>query len=183
VSSFSWGCSLVCVRWCTLSPGPWGYPRAATLVAPSLVFAGLLHHPFLLQDNHHSSSGSNITMSFPSPGQGPPPPRQIIPTLNNFPPRQIIPTSNSLSPLAPSIPAAPPSSTAKVLKLNSIKDAKAYLDALRIIDFYLRDSNFSPCLVDGALVTTSSNFEASRLWAGQLCLTVKDGKLQFLFKN
>jgi hypothetical protein len=33
------------------------------------------------------------------------------------------------------------------------------------------------------LVTTSSNFEASRLWKGQLCLAVKDGKLQFLFKN
>jgi hypothetical protein len=97
--------------------------------------------------------------------------RQIIPTLNNFPP----PT--------PSSPAAPPSSTAKVLKLDSIKDVETYLDALGIIGFYLWDPDFSPGLADGALVTTSSNFEAGRLWEGQLCLAVKDSKLQFLFEN
>jgi hypothetical protein len=70
-----------------------------------------------------------------------------------------------------------------VLTLNSIKDVKAYLDALGIIGFYLWDPDFSPGLAVGALVTTSSNFEASRLWEGQLCLAVKDGKLQFLFEN
>jgi hypothetical protein len=86
-------------------------------------------------------------------------------------------------PSTPSGPAAPPSSTAKVLKLDSIKDAKAYLDALGIIRFYLWDPDFSPGLWDSALVTTSSNFEASCLWEGQLCLVVKDGKLCFLFKN
>jgi hypothetical protein len=112
-----------------------------------------LHQPSLLQDNHHSSSGSDITMSFTSHGQGPPPPRQIIPTSNNFPPRQIIPTLNNLSPPAPSGPTAPPSSTAKVLKLDSIKDVKAYLDALKIVDFYLWDPKFLPCLADGTLVT------------------------------
>jgi hypothetical protein len=72
---------------------------------------------------------------------------------------------------------------AKVLKLDSIKDAKAYLDALGIIKFYLQDPDFSPGFADGVLVTTSSNFEASCLWEGQLCLAVKDGELQFLFKN
>jgi hypothetical protein len=72
---------------------------------------------------------------------------------------------------------------AKVLKLNLIKDAKAYLDALGIIEFYLQDPDFSLGLADGALVTTPSNFEASRLWEGQLCLAIKDSKLQFLFKN
>jgi hypothetical protein len=70
-----------------------------------------------------------------------------------------------------------------VLKFDSIKDAKAYLDALGIIEFYLRDPNFSPGLADGTLVTTSSNFEASCLWEDQLCLAVKDGELQFLFEN
>jgi hypothetical protein len=70
-----------------------------------------------------------------------------------------------------------------VLKLDSIKDAKAYLDALGIIKFYLQDPDFSPGLVDGRLFTTSSNFEASHLWEDQLCLAVKDGKLCFLFKN
>jgi hypothetical protein len=99
--------------------GHGGYPRAATLVAPSLAFAGSSHHPSLLQDDHHSSSGSDITMSFPGPGQGLPPPLLYHPC----------------PPPAPSSPAAPPSSTAKVLKLNLIKDAKAYLDALGIIEF------------------------------------------------
>jgi hypothetical protein len=62
---------------------------------------------------------------------------------------------------------------AKVLKLDSIKDVKAYLDTLGIIKFYLQDPDFSPGLADGVLVTTSANFEASRLWKGQLCLAVK----------
>ncbi len=70
-----------------------------------------------------------------------------------------------------------------MLKLDSIKDAKAYLDALGIIEFYLWDPVFSPGLEDGMLVTTSSNFEASRLWEGLLCLAVKDAKLCSLFKN
>ncbi len=70
-----------------------------------------------------------------------------------------------------------------MLKLILIKDAKGYLDAFGFIKFYLRDPDFSPGLADGVLVTTSSNFEASRLWEGQLCLAVKDGKLQFLFEN
>jgi hypothetical protein len=152
--------------------GHGGYPRVATSVAPSLAFAGLLHHPSLLQENHRSSSGFDITMSFPSPGQGLPPPLLYHPRASGVVP-----------PLTPSGPAAPPSSTAKVLKLNSIKDAKAYLDALGIIKFYLRDPDFSPGLADDTLVTTSSNFEASQLWEGQLRLTVKDGKLQFLYKS
>ncbi len=37
--------------------------------------------------------------------------------------------------------------------------------------------------MDGTPVTSSSNFEASHLWEGQLCLAVKDGKLRFLFEN
>ncbi len=48
--------------------GHGGYPHAATSVAPSLAFVGLLLHPSLLQEDHHSSSGSDITMSFSSPG-------------------------------------------------------------------------------------------------------------------
>ncbi len=75
------------------------------------------------------------------------------------------------------------SSTTKVLKIDPIKDTKAYLDALGIIEFYLRDPDFSPGLPDGALVTTASNYEASHLWEGQLRLAVKDGKLRFLFEN
>jgi hypothetical protein len=91
--------------------------------------------------------------------------------------------SRVVPPSAPSGPAAPPSFTVKVLKLDSIKDAKAYLDALGIIEFYLWDPDFSPGLPDSVLVSASSNFEASRLWEGQLCLAVKDGELCFLFEN
>jgi hypothetical protein len=52
----------------TFPQGHGGYPRAATLVVPSLAFVGSLLHPSLLQEDHHSSSGSDITMSFSSPG-------------------------------------------------------------------------------------------------------------------
>jgi hypothetical protein len=112
--------------------GHGGYPRAATLVAPSLAFVGLLHQPSLPQDDHHSSSGSDITMSFPCPGQGLPPPlsyhpHTTMPMILVYT-RQIIPTLNNFQPPAPSGPAAPPSSMAKVLKLDSIQDTKAYLD-------------------------------------------------------
>jgi hypothetical protein len=103
-SSSSLECTLVCVWRCTLSPGPWGYPHATTLVASSLVFVGLLHHPSLPQDDHQSSSGSDITMSFPGPGQGLPPPLLY----------------HTRPPPAPSGPASPPSSTAKVLKFDLI---------------------------------------------------------------
>ncbi len=63
----------------TFPQGHGGYPRAATLVAPSLAFAGLSLHPSLMQDDHHSSSGSDITMSFSSPGRGLPLPHLYHP--------------------------------------------------------------------------------------------------------
>jgi hypothetical protein len=61
------------------SQGHGGYPRAAASVAPSLGYGGLLYHPSLLQEDHRSSSGSDITMSFSSPGRGPPPPPSPLP--------------------------------------------------------------------------------------------------------
>jgi hypothetical protein len=63
----------------TFPQGHGGFPRAATLVAPSLAFAGSSLHPSLPQEDHHSSSGSDITMSFSSPGQGLPPPLSYHP--------------------------------------------------------------------------------------------------------
>jgi hypothetical protein len=71
----------------------------------------------------------------------------------------------------------------KVLKLDSTKNAKTYLDALGIFEFYLWEPDFSSDFLDGALVTTPSNYEASCLWKGQLHLAVKDGELCFLFEN
>ena len=64
----SWDVSLVVYSGAPFPQGHGGYPRAATSVFLSLAFAGSSHHPSLPQDNHCSSSGSNITMSFPSPG-------------------------------------------------------------------------------------------------------------------
>jgi hypothetical protein len=156
----------------TFPQGHGGYPCVAASVTPSLGFAGLLIHPSLLQSNHHSSSGLDITTSYSSPGQGLPPAVLQHPRASG-----VIPPS-ALSSLA-----VAPASTTKVLKLNPIKDAKAYLDALGIIEFYLQDPNFSSGLLDGALVTTHSNCEASCLWDGHLHLAVKDGKLCFLFEN
>ena len=149
-----------------------GYPRVATLVALSLGYVGLLPHPLLPQEDHHSSSGSGISISFSSPGQGLPPPVLYHPYA-----------SGVIPPSAPSDPAISLSSSTKVLKLDSIKDTKAYLDALGIIKFYLRDPAFSLVFLDSALITTSSNFEASRFWEGQLHLAVKDRELCFLFKK
>jgi hypothetical protein len=54
---------------------------------------------------------------------------------------------------------------------------------LGIIEFYLQDPDLSSGLPDGALVTNSSNLEASHLWESQLRLTVKDGDLSFLFET
>ena len=42
---------------------------------------------------------------------------------------------------------------------------------------------FSPGTIDGNLVTSPSNHEASRAWEGALRSAVKDGTLRFLFEN
>jgi hypothetical protein len=160
------------------SQGHGGYPRAAASVAPSLGYAGSLYHPSLPQEDHRSSSGLDITMSFSSPGPGPPPPPS---PLLQMP--AVYAPSAPLSPHIPLVPAILLTTTTKVLKLDAIKDAKAFLDSLDIIEFYLRKPEFSSGLPGGALVTTPSNLKASRLWEGQLRLAVKDGDLWFLFEN
>ena len=111
-------------------------------------------------------------MSFSSPGQALPP--NVSYHLR---------ASGVVPPSAPSGPAVPLSSPAKVLKLNSIKDAKTYIDVLGIIEFYLWEPDFSSGFPDVALVTTPSNSETGCLWEGQLHLTFKDVELCFLFEN
>jgi hypothetical protein len=86
-------------------------------------------------------------------------------------------------PHIPLVPAISLTLTTKVLKLDAIKDAKAFLDSLDIIKFYLCKPKFSSGLPDGALVTTPSNLKASCLWEGRLQLAVKDEDVHFLFKN
>ncbi len=142
---------------------PGQFPRASASVAPSHGFSGLSLHSSLAHEELQSSSGLDATRSFLGPGHGP-----------RFAP-MIPPTPSGLAP--------PSSYTMKVLKLNPMKDAKAYLDALEIIKFYLRELEFSNGRADGKLIMTTYNLKASRLWEGQLRLAVKDGTLLFLFKN
>ncbi len=66
---------------------------------------------------------------------------------------------------------------AELLKLNTMKDAKAFLDSLEQIHFYLQMPGFSTGHADDSLFTDGANQEASRVWEGQLRLAVKEGSL------
>ncbi len=83
----------------------------------------------------------------------------------------------------PAYPVVAPSPCAKLLKLDPMKDAKAFLDTLEQIQFYLPMPDFSMGHADDSLTTDATNQEASRVWEGQLRLAVKDGPLWFLFNN
>ncbi len=63
-----------------------------------------------------------------------------------------------------------------------MKDAKAFIDNYDLIQYYLRVPEFSTGQADDALITDLSNLEASR-WKGQLCLSVKDSSLCYLFES
>ncbi len=78
-----------------------------------------------------------------------------------------------------------PSIAARVdlLKLDDIKDPKAFLDSFETIQFYLWMPEFTTGHADGSLLTDAANAEASRTWEGQLCLAIKNGNLCFLFEN
>jgi hypothetical protein len=106
----------------------------------------------------------------------------------------VVPTTPFMVPAA--VPAAPVLITpyvaspvasvgmrAKLLKLDSMKDAKAFLDSLEQIHFYLRMPEFSTGHANCFLTTDAGNLDASNGWEGQLHLTVKEGGLRFLLKN
>jgi hypothetical protein len=140
-------------------------------------------------------------MSLSVAGRAVPP--QLAPTMAQ--PRVIPPVATQLSPLmqvygsvfqvmprgvvapppvAPA-PAAPTLATRSVdpLKLCELKDPKAFIDNWDLIQYYLCVPEFSMGCMDDALVTDSTNLEASCMWEGQLCLAVKDGLLHYLFEN
>ncbi len=111
-------------------------------------------------------------------------PAVIIPPMP-APPTTAVPV---VVPPPPALPPAPVvvSSTAaqaELLKLDSMKDAKAFLNSFETIQYYLRMPEFSTGHPDRSLNTDAANADASRAWEGQLCLAVKDGNLCFLFKN
>lgn len=57
------------------------------------------------------------------------------------------------------------------------------MDLQELIDYYLRLPEYSTRCSNDALITDSSNTEASQFWEGQICVAVKDGALHFLFEN
>ncbi len=106
----------------------------------------------------------------------------------------VVPTAPAIDPaVLPAAPVAmapfmapPVASTgvwAELLKLDLMNDAKAFLDSLKQIYFYLRMPEFSTGHASGSLTTNIENLDASRAWEGQLRLTVKEGSLCFFFKN
>jgi hypothetical protein len=126
------------------------------------------------------------------PGGLPPIPLTLPVALPAAPPA-VIPVAPPVAvPVAPPVvvpvtspvpQVAPLRICAKLLKLDPIMDAKAFLDSLEQIQLYLCMPEFSTGHADESLTNNLSNQEASRVWEGQLHLAVWDGTLRFLFKN
>ncbi len=150
-----------------------GYLHAPSSVASSFGASSSLLRPLPHQDAR-SSSASDVSQSFGFQGQ-----TVALPDITPVPPVDLpgVPT--------PSQPASMPSSSTRPepFKLVEIKDAKAYLDNCDLIQYYLRIPDFSTGCLDGVLKMDPSNAEASRVWEGQICLSVKDGSLCFLFEK
>jgi hypothetical protein len=94
----------------------------------------------------------------------------------------VLPQGVGVPPLATVMPhgvrVPPPGTPAPVamravepLKLCELKDPKAFLDNWDLIQYYLRVPEFSTHWTDDALVTDSSNLEASHMWEGEGRLT------------
>jgi hypothetical protein len=106
----------------------------------------------------------------------------------------VVPTAPAMVPAAvpaapvPKIPYVAPLVASvgvrtKLLKLDLMKDAKAFLDLLKQIHFYLLMPEFSTGHTNGSLTTDAGNLDASCAWEGQMRLPVKEGSLRFLFEN
>ncbi len=155
----------------------------------------------LAHEDLHLSLALHVTMSLSVPGRAVPP--HLAPMMAQ--PGVIPPVAPQLSPLmwvygsVPHImhqgvvvpppvvpaPAAPPPATCSVepLKLCELKDPKSFIDNWDLIQYYLCVPKFSTGCTDDALVTNSTNLEASCTWEGQLRLAVKDGLLRYPFEN
>jgi hypothetical protein len=93
-------------------------------------------------------------------------------------PADPVPTALFVAPLVASVWVR-----AELLKLNPMKGAKAFLDSLEQIHFYLQMPEFSTGIADVSLTTDGGNLDTSRAWEGQLRIAIKEGNLCFLFKN
>jgi hypothetical protein len=152
----------------------------------------------LAHDDLRSSSASDLTMSLSVASRAVPPhvaPMMAQPGVDPQVALQLsllIRQYGSAPPAFPQVvipptaalpPAAPAACSCEPLKLWELKDAKVFIDNYDLIQYYLRVPDFSMGRTDDALITDSSNFEASQMWEGQLCLSVKDGSLCYLFEN
>jgi hypothetical protein len=177
-------------------------PHAVASVASSL---GDTSTPLwsLLHADARSLLGSDVTMSFPPNRSAlliPHIPPVLAPSVQVLPPATpavlfvppvhaplMVPAAPTVIPLVvPAVPAVLPMSSAaqaKLLKLDPIKDAKAFLDSFETIQFYLRMPEFSHGHAEGSLPMDAASLDASRAWEGQLRLGIKDGNLCFLFEN
>jgi hypothetical protein len=89
-------------------------------------------------------------------------------------------------PVVPAVPTFVPTSSAaqvKLLKLDLINDAKAFLNSFETIQFYLWMPKFSHGHADRSLTTDAAKLDARGTWERRLRLTVKDGNHHFLSKN
>ncbi len=105
---------------------------------------------------------------------------QLFPAIGQFGGApQVVPQA-----VPPTVVAPPPVVCLfEPLKLLALKDLKAFLDNFKLIQYYLQVLEYLTGQSDDALITDSSNLEASCMWEGQLCIAIKDGSLCFLFKN
>jgi hypothetical protein len=97
----------------------------------------------------------------------------------------VVPAAPVPMPMAPFVapPVASVGVRAELLKLDPMKDAKAFLDFLEQIHFYLQMPEFSTGYANGSLTTDVRNFDVSCALEGQLRLAVKEGSLCFLSEN
>ncbi len=108
-------------------------------------------------------------------------PPVVIPLAS---PAAVPEASPAVVPVASPVPhVAPLGIHAELLKLDPIKDAKAFLNSLEQIQFHLRMPEFFTGHTNASLITNLGNQEASWVWEGQLHLAVWDGTLRFLFEN
>jgi hypothetical protein len=106
----------------------------------------------------------------------------VVPTAPSMVPAAVHAAPVPITPYV-AFPVASIGVRAKLLKLDLMKDAKAFLDLLDQTLFYLRMPEFSTGHADGSLTTNARNLDASCAWEGQLHLAVKEGSLRFLFEN
>ncbi len=67
--------------------------------------------------------------------------------------------------------------------LPPIKSGDDYLKTQDLILFWLCSPGFSMARTDSQLVTNDRNALASQFWEGQLCMSLKDGTVCYLFEN